>query len=107
MADKKVIRATADYTGGGIYIITGAFQDGTFFLTDTPYEIDVFDADPDAVGDDAFTSEWFEKHSVHAYGGSYARKLIDAAVNWISEHRPDGNYVTGELRYCFTPIDER
>jgi len=104
MANKKVIRATADYTGGGIYILTGALQDGTFFMADSPYCVDIYDADPEKAGDDAFTNKWHEAHSVTGYVGPIVDRIIGEALAWLEDNAPGGNYIMSEVRGCFERI---
>lgn len=61
----KVIKATAEYTGGGIYIYGGQLEDGRYFFTADDYEdyVMILDADP-VNNEDACYCDWQEAHLV-------------------------------------------
>ena len=81
----KIISATAFYTGGGIYLLTGSLDNGNYFITNTAVLpdilIDEVDANPDDNLDEACTSEWYDAHIVDDHFGNIAmwNELIDMA----------------------------
>ena len=46
MKKRDVINATADYTGGGVYIMSGRFASGEWFATDNTVFVELYDSDP-------------------------------------------------------------
>ena len=81
----KIISATAFYTGGGVYLLTGSLDNGNYFITNTAVLpdilIDEVDANPDDNLDEACTSEWYDAHIVDDHFGNIAmwNELIDMA----------------------------
>lgn len=102
MANRKVIQATADYTGGGVYIMSGRFASGEWFATDNTVFVELYDSDPWSAGDDTFTEEWNAVHSLGTIDGTECSDVIRAAVEYIAANDPDGNYATSEVREYFS-----
>ena len=88
----KIVSATAFYTGGGIYLLTGSLDNGNYFITNTSVLpdicIDEVDANPDDNLDEACTSEWYDAHIVDDHFGDIAmwNEIIDTASNSIVMH---------------------
>lgn len=94
MDHMRIKTATADYTGGGIYIYYGQFANGEYFLTDdeTDYAM-VLDANVATNYDDAFTNEWQAAHTI-----GYRRIKRNDIINYIITNMPTGNYAVSELK---------
>lgn len=103
MKKRDVIYATADYTGGGIYVMTGKFQDGTWFATDNRTSVAIYDVDPwSGDPDEAFNEEFNDAHLLTEYCGPIVKRIIDEALGYIRENEPDGNYAMSEVREYFS-----
>lgn len=96
--------ATADYTGGGVYIFLGEFTDGTYFIADYPYwDLRVVDEDPRPTfwDDDAETSsgfpEWQEAHLVRDVDNRTTKAFYADLFDWIMKNSPDSNYNSGDI----------
>ena len=97
----KIIKATATYTGGGIYIYTGQLDNGDFFMSNDDFMVYVefYDADPYEELDEACGEIWQHTHSVGEYSGQKAVDFMISVLKWIIQHqqRPEGNYSVGEI----------
>lgn len=62
----KITRLETTYTGGGIYIYTGAIDTGAFFLAsdDCNECVHILDTDAFSNFDDCLYSEWLDAHTV-------------------------------------------
>lgn len=102
----KIATANACYTGGGIYLLYGEFANCLFFMTSNDAEsIAIYDADPYAADEaDFLTWEWHEAHVVAEFGddNETAQNVVNGALRWIGENRPDGNYIYSELANSFS-----
>ena len=96
----KIIKANAEYTGGGIYRYTAQTDAGTWLVGDTLWDaIEEVDADPDET-EESWYSEWMEEHAVKTYFSSPVDEytdLMNELIRWILEHKPDGNYSPEEI----------
>lgn len=92
----KITKANAEYSGGGIYIYTGEFDDGTYFMTsdDMPDDILVLDADPMESSDDCFYADWQIEHLVDEINDI---SVTINAIDWILVNEPGGNYRNCDL----------
>lgn len=92
----QIKKATAYYTGGGIYIYRGQLTNGLYFSTcDTWESIALCDADADT--EDADYNEFYEAHMVQELTGKAYEKLFNKIIIWIIENAPRGNYQLYEL----------
>lgn len=82
----KFIDVTTEYTGGGIYIFMGKLDNGIYFMCDDMYA-SFLDADPREAGDDAYYTEWQEKHDVE-FDIDYPHFFLQMC-DWIKENKPD------------------
>ncbi len=88
--------ATAEYTGGGIYIYHGQLQDGNYFRTCDDWEtIEICNADTSV--EDANYIEFYEEHRVEILVEDGYRRFWNQMIHWIIQNQPDGNYATNEL----------
>lgn len=95
-----VVKATADYTGGGIYVFMGKLYNGKYFMMDSSWMEPAFvDADPSKVGDGAFTVEWQEEHFVeNPFKTEEENKFFwNSVIDWILENGEGGNYLEAEI----------
>lgn len=95
----RVIDANATYTGGGIYIYTGQFDNGNYFQTSTGWEdyIQELNANPEENWDENSDEMWQNEHLVGEHYGSEATKILMAAMRYIIDNIPVGNYSLGEI----------
>lgn len=93
---KEIKTATAEYTGGGIYVYHGQLQDGNHFRTCDDWEtIEICDADTGV--EDANYIEFYEEHRVEILVEDGYRRFWNQMIQWIIQNQPDGNYATNEL----------
>lgn len=90
----KIKRATAIYTGGGIYQYHGQFDNGNFFLCFTDWEdcMMELDADPAEDYESSGYPEWQTEHTVRELPVMESYKMLMDALHWILKNHPDGNY---------------
>lgn len=95
----KVIRANAEYTGGGIYIYTGQLDNGNYFQTSTGWEdyVQELDADPEENWDENSDEMWQNEHLVEEHCGDEAMGILRQAMKYIIDNQPTGNYAVGEI----------
>lgn len=89
----NIIKANAEYTGGGIWAFTGKFEDGTYFMADGfDFGVRIVNANPDDVEDGgAWYVEWQEEHLVRdldteTEGPSFILSIVD----WLRENGRPG-----------------
>lgn len=88
----KIVKAVAEYTGGGIWVFTGKLDDGTFFMADGfEYDIRIVNEDPDEVEDGgAWYVEWQEEHLVRDLDTeSQGPSFIVDIIEWIRANAPE------------------
>lgn len=90
----KVIRANATYTGGGIYIYTGQFDNHNFFQTSTGWEtyVQELNTDPEQHWDENGDEMWQCDHLVDEHVEDTALDIMEMVFDWIIKNRPNGNY---------------
>lgn len=86
--------ATAEYTGGGVYLYYGKV-DGTYFLSDENSGM-YLDVRPNLSRDDTFTLDWQQEHSLGHIMDIDAFNI--EILDWIISHKPEGNYDPHELK---------
>ena len=108
---------TPNYTGGGIYVYTGRFKNGNYFIADdtyfgkegntfSPFDIRVVDIDPDKVYTDEEGLEYTllddmvyqEQHLVEDIEDDNAKEVTKMILQWIIDNKPEGNYQIGEMQ---------
>lgn len=108
---------TPNYTGGGIYVYTGKFKNGNYFIADdtyfgkegdtfSPFDIRVVDTDPDKVYIDEDGLEYTllddmvyqEQHLVEDIEDDNAKEFTKEILQWIITNKPEGNYQIGEMQ---------
>lgn len=102
-----IVKANAEYTGGGIYRFTAQLNDKRFVLGNTEWdEIYITDEDPDTT-EESWYSEWCDKHIMETLKDEKYAEMINELIKWILENKPDGNYQAWEIeRYiCKTTIE--
>ena len=96
MTNYTIKTATADYTGGGIYIYYGELENGLYFRTADEWQsISICDADTST--EDADYSEFFELHQIDELQNEDYKRFFNNMLVWINNNRPSGNYNIGEL----------
>ena len=98
----KIIKATATYTGGGIYIYTGQLENGDYFMTNDDLisymaYVEFFNADPYEEFEDACNEIWQSEHHIGEYSDRKAYEFTKEILNWIIQQRPEGNYSVNEI----------
>lgn len=80
---KKIKKATANYTGGGIYIYSGETENGEFFLFSDDWGVLDYvlflDTNPDTTEEYSYF-EWQEEHKTSELNGSEARTFCKSAI---------------------------
>lgn len=93
----KIFRATAYYTGGGIYAYYGTLDNGQHFITSDDWEGTILITDEKPEAENIGDVDWQEQHGIielydHA---DFMVKVID----WILTNKPVDNYDDGELQH--------
>lgn len=93
----NIKNATAQYTGGGIYIYYGQLENGYYFRAgDEEDFIEICDTDTST--DEADYNEFYEKHRVETLTSYPYITLWNKMLVWIIENEPRGNYSISELQ---------
>lgn len=92
----KVVEANACYTGGGIYIYYGKFNNGNYFFGDSEWDC-VYECDADPDCEEAGYNEWCDKHCIKEYVGKQYKKYLKQWYKWLLLHKPNGNYDLYEI----------
>lgn len=96
MKEYTIKTATAEYTGGGIYIYYGELENGLFFRTADEWEyIAICDADTSV--ENADYPEFYEEHEIKDICGCDYENLFNEIILYIMHNEPDGNYNIDEL----------
>ena len=95
----EIVKATATYSGGGIYIYTGEVDDGSYFLTNDDFYVYVefLNDDPYKNLDESLNEIWQNAHHLGEYSGSQALEFYKKILRWIIENKPEGNYQVYEI----------
>lgn len=92
----KIKYATAQYTGGGIYIYYGQLEDGSYFRGCDDWEwIEICDTDTSMDAADYY--EFYEEHRVCTLNGKEYETFWNEMLLWIIHNAPKGNYSVDEL----------
>lgn len=96
MNNYEIKTATAEYTGGGIYIYYGQLENGLYFrVCDSWDMISICDADTST--EDADFAEFYNEHEIDSLDGYKFEEFFNNMILWIMHNAPDGNYNTDEL----------
>ena len=96
MENYKIKTATADYTGGGIYIYYGQLENGLYFRTCDVWESIAICTEPTDT-EEADYQEFFDEYMTEELTGSTYETLWDEIIEWIIMNGPKGNYIDYEL----------
>ena len=89
--------ATAEYTGGGIYIYFGELENGLYFRTADEWKsISICNADTRT--EEADYSEFYDSHQIDELQGENYKEFFNDMISWIKHNEPSGNYDIGELK---------
>ncbi len=100
------------YTGGNIYVFTGRFQDGSYFMASS-LEMDVrlLNDDPDqGFDEDGYTKgyyvPWQEEHLIRDLDSTSeeCKAFWTALLEEILEKKPDGNYLLGDMEILLNGV---
>lgn len=105
MNNYEIKTASAEYTGGGIYIYYGQLENGLYFrAVDDWLYISICDSDTSA--EDADYSEFYTEHEIDTIQGYDYEDFFNTMILWIMHNEPGGNYDSGELENrMYTRID--
>lgn len=96
MKNYEIKSATAEYTGGGIYVYYGQFNDGTWFKSSDCWEsVEICNADTSTEESDY--CEFYETHLIESIEGEAYKELFNKIIQWIIDNAPQGNYQAYEL----------
>jgi len=103
----KIIKANAEYTGGGIYRYTAQTDNGTWLVGNSEWDVICeVNADPDET-EDSWYNEWYDDHQTAEHVKDYI-EFLTAMLGWILENEPKGNYDTGDIRrYLQEELDDQ
>lgn len=96
--------ASAEYTGGGIYVFEGKFKNGNYFIGDDFYDIRVIDCPYD--WDTDFQVEWQEEHLVEDIPHPIGLRVSKQIVEWVKANKPNANYSMRDMDYIAEDIEE-
>ena len=97
MKNYEIKNATAEYTGGGIYIYCGQLENGLFFRACDGWEC-ISICDEDTSSDEADYNEFYEIHEIESITDDLYISLFNNILNWIISNKPRGNYLTYDLK---------
>lgn len=96
MKDFAIKNATAEYTGGGIYIYFGQLENGLYFRACDDWDfISICNSDTSA--DEAEYNEFYEEHETDSIDRYQFEEFFNTMILWIIHNAPKGNYNTDEL----------
>ena len=104
MKNYEIKTATADYTGGGIYIYYGELENGLFFRTCDEWD-SISICNSDTSDENADYMDFYEVHQVTELVENEYKIFWDNMLNWILEKQPDGNYSNEELEKRFYNLE--
>ena len=83
----KLKKVVPEYTGGGIYVITGSIDDDNHFIADTSnFDISIVNADPTKMPLDNITMEWIEEHLIEFVTLTFDRMdFFNAILNHLDK----------------------
>lgn len=100
----EIKNATAQYTGGGIYIYYGQLEDGNYFRAcDGDDFIEICNTDTST--DEADYSEFYEKHRIETLTGYEYQYFWNEMLYWIINYGAEGNYSITELNTRVIEMD--
>lgn len=103
---REIKNATADYTGGNIYIYYGQLSDGNWFrATDGEEFIEICDSDTSV--EEADYCEFYEEHSIKTLTDEEYKTFWNEMLLWIIHNAPEGNYIPDELEKRIIEEKER
>ena len=92
----SIVSATAEYTGGGIYIFHGKLSDGNYFRTCDDWDsIEITNSDTSVEAADY--QEFYDEHTVETVTGEKYESFWNTMLTKIITEAPKGNYSVGEL----------
>lgn len=92
----KIKYATAQYTGGNIYIYYGQLENGNYFRGCDDWEwIEICDTDTSMDAADYY--EFYEEHRVNTLTDNQYETFWNEMLLWIIHNAPKGNYSVDEL----------
>lgn len=96
MKNFTIKNATAEYTGGGIYIYHGQLENGLYFRACDDWDfISICNADTST--DEAEYNEFYEEHETDSIDRYQFEEFFNTMLLWIIHNAPKGNYNTDEL----------
>jgi hypothetical protein len=96
MKNYEIKTATADYTGGGIYIFYGQLENGLYFRTCDDWESIAICTEPTDT-EEADYQEFFDDYMTEEITGSTYENLFSRVLWWILTFKPEGNYNSSDL----------
>ena len=95
-----IVKANAEYTGGGIYRFIAQLNDKRFVLGNSEWdEIYITDEDPNTT-EESWYNEWCDKHIMEILKDEKYADMINELIKWILENEPQGNYQAYEIERC-------
>lgn len=88
--------ATAQYTGGGIYIYYGKLENGLYFRGCDDWE-SIAICTEDTEKEEADYQEFYEAHLINELTGNDYKTFFNNMIDWIINNSPTGNYLKSEL----------
>lgn len=96
MKNYTIKTATAEYTGGNIYIYYGQLENGLYFRACDEWDfISICNADTST--DDAEYAEFYNEHEIDSVNGYQFEEFFNTMLLWVIHNKPDGNYNIDEL----------
>ena len=96
MNEYTIKNATAEYTGGGIYIYYGELNDGKWFRTETTWSCTHI-CTADTTTEEANYSEFYDEYTFDVLHDIDHESFFNDMVLWIIHNAPKGNYNIDEL----------
>ncbi len=88
--------ATAEYTGGGIYIYFGELTNGRWFRTETTWGCTHI-CESDTSTPYADEAEFYDDFTIDVLHDDDHEEFFNDMIDWINTNKPNGNYNIAEL----------
>ena len=89
----KFVNVSPDYTGGNIYVYTGALSDGTYFIAEDGWlTVEIYDKDPRDDYDDSTYLPWQDEHRIRELGELESKDFFISMLDWIIENEPHDEF---------------
>ena len=104
----KIKKATACYTGGGIYVYWGQLENGDYFRACDDWDlIWICDQYTSIENEDANWAEFYDEHTIEELHDDYFVIFWNAMIDHIIKNDTNGNWCKAELEHRIIKEDKK